>query len=77
VQVVGLLDTVACLFVPTALASRSRRPGLRRHLVTCAAVAGLGSGGGFLVSLDLASLPTVPVIVALLLVLGQASVLLP
>lgn len=77
VQVVGFLYTVACLFVPTALASRSRRPGLRRHFVACAAVAGLGSGGGFLLSLDFATLPTVPVIVALLLVFGQACVFLP
>ena len=76
VQTVGYLFTIACLFIPTAVASRTLPAGLTRHLSFCALVAALASGIGFLLSLHSNILPTVPTIIASMLVLSLLAALL-
>ncbi len=73
VQIAGFLFTVACLFVPTALAVRTGRSGLRRHLVRCGIVAALACLVGFMLSLRFSQLPTVPAIVATMVLIGSAQ----
>jgi ABC-type Mn2+/Zn2+ transport system permease subunit len=70
VQTVGYLFTIACLFIPTAVASRQLRAGLTRHLWFCGMTAFIGAGLGFWLSLESARLPTVPTIVAMLLLVA-------
>lgn len=67
IQTVGYLFTIACLFIPTAFASRSLPAGLKRHLLFCALVAALATGIGFCLSLQSETLPTVPVIIVTML----------
>lgn len=76
-QTVGYLFTIACLFIPTAAASRFLKAGLNRHLAFCVGLAGTAAGAGFLLSLNATRLPTVPTIIALMAALGVLSSLLP
>lgn len=73
VQFVGLLFTAGCLFLPTALLAGARTAGLSRHLITCSAVAAVGSASGFALSLFWPRLPTVPTIVAVILLLAGSA----
>jgi ABC-type Mn2+/Zn2+ transport system permease subunit len=66
VQIVGFLFTTACLFIPTAIAAASRRVGLRHHLTAICISSGAAAAIGFLLSLYLTRLPTVPAIVAVM-----------
>lgn len=75
VQYVGFLFTVAMLFVPTGLLSLSRNCGVKRHLISSAILAVLSSGIGFLISLRFTRMPTVPTIVAVLVVTSTAFLL--
>ena len=77
VQIVGYLFTIACLFIPTSLAARSRRLGLTRHLILAGSVAALATATGFVASLYFSRLPTVPTIVAFTALLGFVGSLLP
>lgn len=70
VQYVGFLFTTAMLFIPTGLLSLSKVKGLRRHLILCVALALFSALTGFLISLAFTRLPTVPTIVAVLVVVG-------
>ncbi len=70
VQTVGYLFTIACLFIPTAIASRTLAAGLNRHLSFCAIVAAFATGLGFCLSLNSNILPTVPTIISCLLLVG-------
>ena len=70
VQIVGFLFTVACLFLPTSILSFRRNSGLKSHLTSCALTAGLASLGGFTASLWFTRLPTVPTIVALMVLIA-------
>ncbi len=70
VQYVGFLFTTAMLFIPTGLLSLSKIQGLRRHLVLSVVLAVLSALVGFLISLALTRLPTVPTIVAVLVASG-------
>jgi ABC-type Mn2+/Zn2+ transport system permease subunit len=70
VQTVGYLFTIACLFIPTAVASRQLAAGLRRHLWFCAVTAFLASGAGFFLSLESTRMPTVPTIIAVMLLVS-------
>lgn len=74
VQTVGYLFTIACLFIPTSIASRQLAAGLRRHLLFCGLTAFVAAGAGFLLSLHSSQLPTVPtIIVAMLLISSLAA----
>jgi ABC-type Mn2+/Zn2+ transport system permease subunit len=70
VQTVGYLFTIACLFIPTAVASRQLAAGLQRHLWFCAVTAFVASGAGFFLSLESTRLPTVPTIIAVMLLVS-------
>lgn len=70
VQTVGYLFAIACVFIPTALASRSLTAGLYRHLWFCALVAAVAPASGFIISLSSSKLPTVPTIIVTLLLLS-------
>ncbi len=70
VQYVGFLFTTAMLFIPTGLLSLSKIQGLRRHLVLSVVLAVSSSVIGFLISLVFTRLPTVPTIVAVLVLSG-------
>lgn len=69
VQFLGLLFTLVCLFVPTAIYSFSGRVGARRHLGRVAVSASLASGIGFAWSLAESRLLTTPLIGLLLIAL--------
>lgn len=75
VQLLGLLFTLSCLFLPTALYSYSRRPGARRHLWRVSVAAATAALAGFLLSLANDRFLTTPTI-ALLLGLLPATHLL-
>lgn len=79
VQFIGVLFTLAALFLPTALLSLAGRPGLRIHALIAGLVAALGCGLGFVASLSEPSLPTTPTIVLLIAVFSglAASCLRP
>ncbi|HYX36991.1 MAG TPA: metal ABC transporter permease [Oligoflexus sp.] len=68
VQTVGYLFTIACLFLPTAVASRQLPAGLRRHLWFCGTTSAVAAGAGFLLSLESSRLPTVPSIIVMILI---------
>lgn len=70
VQTVGYLFTIACLFIPTAFASRSLKAGLKKHLLFCAVLSSVATGIGFVLSLVASNLPTVPTIIASMIVFG-------
>lgn len=70
IQFLGFLFTIACLFIPTTILSLKPNPGLRRHLLIVALLAAVSSGVGFLISLNNPRLPTVPTIVAVMVILG-------
>ncbi len=70
VQLVGFLFTITMLFIPTSLALIAGNAGLRAHLVLSAVTASLAAGVGFHLSLHYTKLPTVPIIVVSLVVLG-------
>lgn len=72
VQFLGFLFTTAALFLPTTLMTRSSSPGLRRHLVLVCALAVLATASGFAFSLVFSRLPTVPLIVLMMVVVGAA-----
>jgi ABC-type Mn2+/Zn2+ transport system permease subunit len=67
VQFLGFLFTIAVLFVPTTVLSLGRARGLDRHLFSSCAVAMIGTGAGFLLSLRFTRLPTVPMVALTLL----------
>lgn len=69
IQLMGLLFTLSCLFIPTALLARARAD-LKRHTLEIAAASLLACTAGFLVSLRYSVLPTVPCIVVGLLLVG-------
>ena len=62
VQYLGFLFTVTMLFLPTAMMRGLRGGGVRRHLALAALLASAGTVAGFLLSLELTRLPTVPTI---------------
>lgn len=62
VHLVGLLFTLSCLLIPTAILSLSRIVGLKLQLVFSCAVAVLGTFFGFMLSLYFSWLPTGPAI---------------
>lgn len=66
VQIVGFLFTVACLFIPTSILSLGRQVGLNRHLLGCLATAVFAGCAGFVATLWLTRLPTVPTIIAVM-----------
>lgn len=66
VQFVGFLFTVAMLFMPTGGLALLKTKGLRLHLVLAVVLAASSSAAGFLISLRITSLPTVPTIVGIL-----------
>lgn len=72
VQVLGILFTVACLFLPVLFLSRSRASGagLRARLVGAAA---LGTFVGFVASLASGRLPTTPTIVVCVALCSAAA----
>ena len=74
VQFLGFLFTVAVLFVPTCLANSLKTKGLRVHLSMSVFLAVAGTISGFILSLHFSRMPTVPVIVAVMLILGVTSV---
>ncbi len=73
VQFLGFLFTASCLFLPTTLLREGTGKELNRHFITCALIAGSSAALGFLLSLNWERLPTVPVIVAVMIVLGSLS----
>ncbi|MBP6217251.1 MAG: metal ABC transporter permease [Oligoflexales bacterium] len=73
VQVLGFLFTISCLFLPTTFMSRCSRPGLWRHVLSCLVVAGLSSATGFILSIYLSTVPTVPTIVLTMAVLASGA----
>jgi len=70
VQTVGYLFTIACLFIPTAFASRTLKAGLTKHFVYCIILSSVTTGLGFSLSLVESNLPTVPTIIALMVASG-------
>jgi ABC-type Mn2+/Zn2+ transport system permease subunit len=70
VQIVGFLFTVSCLFLPTSILSFGRNKDLKMHLFQCSLVSSLGCFFGFLTTLWFTKLPTVPTIIATMVVLG-------
>lgn len=70
VQTVGYLFTIACLFIPTAVASRQMAAGLRRHLWFCGVTAFVASGAGFFLSLESTRMPTVPTIIVVMILMS-------
>lgn len=69
VQYLGFLFTIACLFIPTAMLSYFPIRGLRRHLSLGLGVAMTAAIVGFLLSLQFTRLPTVPSVVACMVLL--------
>lgn len=67
VQLLGLLFTLACLFLPTALYSFSPKVGVARHLRRASLSAALAAGIGFEISLLDSRFLTTPLIAVLLL----------
>jgi len=67
VQFLGFLFTISCLFIPTGLLRFTQERRLRRHFVFAVLTASSSSFIGFLISLSQSRLPTVPTIVAFLL----------
>ncbi len=76
VQYLGFLFTIACLFLPTTLATRITGRGIRFHFLFSSILAAVSAYGGFLLSLRFTRLPTVPAIVVVMILLGSASVYL-
>ncbi len=76
VQTVGYLFTIACLFIPTAFASRTMKAGLRKHLAFCIVLAMIATASGFTASLIHSTLPTVPTIIACMVSLGLIASLI-
>jgi len=70
IQVVGFLFTVACLFLPTSALSFQRKVGLNRHLLACLATAVFACCAGFVATLWMTRLPTVP---AIIIVMGVST----
>ena len=66
VQFVGFLFTITSLFLPTALLSYSPNKGLKRHFASCFLLASVSTVFGFLLSLWVTRLPTVPAIVVVM-----------
>jgi len=66
VQMLGLLFTLSCLFVPTAVYSFSASVGVGPHLGRVALSAGVVSGSGFILSLADSRFLTTPLITVLL-----------
>lgn len=77
VQVVGFLFTTVCLFLPTTLMKFCKIPGTGRHLRLSIAIATVGTGSGFLLSLFASRLPTVPTITAVMALTGLIISRLP
>lgn len=66
VQLLGLLFTLAALFLPTTVYSFARAPGAGRHLLRVAVAAALAAAGGFILSLVDGRFLTTPAIAFLL-----------
>jgi len=75
VQLLGLLFTISCLFLPTAVYSFSPRVGVGRHLVRVAISAAAAASLGFLVSLAESRFLTTPLITALMVILPSFHIL--
>jgi ABC-type Mn2+/Zn2+ transport system permease subunit len=77
IQMLGLLFTIASLFLPTMVLSRAATSGVGRHLLQVSLCAALAAAGGFFLSLTLPFFGTSPVIVVLLLLvpLGLSAAL--
>lgn len=73
VQYLGFLYTMACLFLPTTIASRIRGRGIRFHFVFSSLLGALSALVGFLLSLRYSQLPTVPLIVIAMVVFGTLA----
>ena len=67
---VGLLFTMACLFLPTVIFSYSRKASLRLHFVFVVTVAAVSTVAGFILTLVFERFPTVPTVVMVMLLLG-------
>ncbi len=63
----GLLYTIAALFIPTVVFSFVSRSNARTHLAYCASVSTIATIVGFSLSLTATRVPTVPAIVAIML----------
>lgn len=74
VQLTGLLFTTVCLFLPTTCVAFSQKPGARRHIIWSMVIAFVGSAAGFLTALAASSLPTVPTIAVVMIVVGALSI---
>jgi ABC-type Mn2+/Zn2+ transport system permease subunit len=70
VQTVGYLFTLACLFIPTTLSARHLKGGMKLHTIFCVILAPLATLLGFILSLGLSRLPTVPTIITIMVVVG-------
>jgi len=66
VQLLGLLFTLATLFLPTAVYGFSSRPGAGRHLLRASLSAGIATALGFILSLSDGRFLTTPLIAILL-----------
>lgn len=66
IQILGLLFSVSCLFVPTALLAR-RGSSLLRHGWEIAVASVIAATGGILLSLGFTQLPSVPSVVVFLI----------
>lgn len=69
VQYLGFLFTVACLFIPTAMLSYFPIRGLKRHISLGLGISMTAAIVGFLLSLQFSRLPTVPSVVACMVIL--------
>lgn len=75
VQFLGFLFTIAMLFLPTSMMNYLETKGLRLHLTLSGGIAAVGTVIGFFLSLNYTRLPTVPAIVAVMLILGGLALL--
>ncbi len=74
VQLLGLLFTISCLFIPTAVYSFSTRVGVKRHLVRVAMSAAIAASIGFLISLAESRFLTTPLITVIMVLLPIAHI---
>jgi ABC-type Mn2+/Zn2+ transport system permease subunit len=74
VQWMGLMYTLALLYLPTVFLRFSRTAGLWRHLKLCCMLGVSGSLLGFMLSLGLPTLPTVPVMIVTLATVSWGAI---
>jgi len=72
----GLLFTIACLFLPTVIFSYVQQPSLRLHLLLVIILAAVSTVCGFIMTLYFDRFPTVPTVVLVMLFLGLLLLML-